>query len=188
MDLELSSHPVPTNAAPRAGGPFELENPSELTYSFRLPVATGPTFCVRKSVSLQEDGSPAGDKPTPLSHSVRQGNNGLLQNTIDKTGKLAFISADSGLFRVNSSRLAAHYAGNAQTFSGRIHRLLGVGLMRSIRPIVGLWNPRLATRLIHFPLRGTSRDRSSQPRTGPPPASPGPVFGCPMPGVQPAGV
>lgn len=82
-----------------------------------------------------------------------------MQNTIDKTGKLAFISADGGLFRVNSSRLAAHYAGNAQTFSGRIHRLLGVGLMRSIRPIVGLWNPRLAARLIHLPLRGTSRDR-----------------------------
>ncbi len=94
-----------------------------------------------------------------MNHGVRRGNSDSVQNTIDKTGKLAFVSADGGLFRVNSSRLAAHYASNAQTFAGRFHRLLGVGLMRSIHLIVGIWNPRLATRLMHLPLRGTSRDR-----------------------------
>ena len=94
-----------------------------------------------------------------MNHGVRRENSDSLQNTIDKTGKLAFVSADDGLFRVDSSRLAAHYASNAQTFSGRIHRLIGVGLMRPVHLIVGLWNPRLAARLIHLPLRGTSRDR-----------------------------
>ena len=82
-----------------------------------------------------------------------------MQNTIDQIGKIAFVRADDGLFSVNSSKLAAHYASNAQTFAGRIHRLLGVSLMRSIRPVVALCNRTLAARLVHLPLKGTSQDR-----------------------------
>ena len=69
------------------------------------------------------------------------------------------MKVDEILINATPARLAAHYARNAQTFLERFNRLILISVMRIICPVVGLWNLSLATRLLHLPLRGMSRDR-----------------------------
>lgn len=86
-------------------------------------------------------------------------NSNSLQNTTYQLGKTVFVRIDSGLVSINAAKLIAHYARNAQTFTERIHRLIGISLIRFICPVICLWDKTLGTRLLHFPLRGMSRDR-----------------------------
>ena len=79
--------------------------------------------------------------------------------TIDPKNRIALVKVDEILINATPARLAAHYARNAQTFLERFNRLILISIMRIICPVVGLWNPSLATRLLHLPLRGMSRDR-----------------------------
>jgi nucleoside-diphosphate-sugar epimerase/phosphoserine phosphatase len=76
-----------------------------------------------------------------------------------ENNKLVFFLVEKGLLAIRSARTAFHYARNAQAFSERANRLLGVGAMSLLCPIASLSNRAFATRLIHLPLRGMSRDR-----------------------------
>src|SRR4029077_2350597 len=73
--------------------------------------------------------------------------------------QLVFFPVEGRLIGKRSFRLAVHYALNAQAFSERAYRLLGVGVAALVRPVVALGNGELATRLMHLPLSGMSRDR-----------------------------
>ena len=71
----------------------------------------------------------------------------------------AFFRVEEGLLSIPWSWLAFHYAWNAQAFSERIYRWGAVGALWLLRPCLALANRTLATRLLHLPLRGMSRDR-----------------------------
>ena len=73
--------------------------------------------------------------------------------------RLAFFSVERSLIGKRSLRVAVHFALNAQAFSERAYRLLGVGVAALLRPVSALRSYELATRLLHLPLRGMSRDR-----------------------------
>ena len=76
----------------------------------------------------------------------------------NRSKELVFFPVESITGR-RSFRLAVHYTLNAQAFSERAYRLLAVGAAALLRPAVALGHRELATRLLHVPLRGMSRDR-----------------------------
>ncbi len=63
------------------------------------------------------------------------------------------------MISTSSFRLGAYYALNAQAFTERVYRLLGVSLMALVRPAVAVESPAFATRMMHLHLCGMSRDR-----------------------------
>jgi Male sterility protein/haloacid dehalogenase-like hydrolase len=73
--------------------------------------------------------------------------------------RFAFVRAEGFLFSLGSVSLTSHFARNAQAFSERMYRTAVVAGLASLRPLAALENHRLATRLMHLPLRGMSRDR-----------------------------
>ena len=70
-----------------------------------------------------------------------------------------FFRAEGLLYSLRPFSLPAHFARNAQAFTERLYRLGGVAALALVRPVVSLENPQFASRLIHLPLRGMSRDR-----------------------------
>jgi len=66
---------------------------------------------------------------------------------------------EGALTEKRSFRLAVYYALNAQAFSERAYRMLGVCIAALLRPIVALSSRHMAIRLMHIPLRRMSRDR-----------------------------
>jgi phosphoserine phosphatase len=79
--------------------------------------------------------------------------------TADRNKEFAFFRVEKGLLAIRSARTAFHYARNAQAFSERANRLLGVGAMALLCPVASLGDRAFATRLLHLPLCGMSRDR-----------------------------
>jgi Male sterility protein/haloacid dehalogenase-like hydrolase len=73
--------------------------------------------------------------------------------------RYAFLRADGLFFSLSPVCLVSYFARNAQAFSERMYRLATVCGVAALRPLAGLENPRLATRLVYLPLRGMSRDR-----------------------------
>ena len=71
----------------------------------------------------------------------------------------AFLRADGLFFSLSPVCLVSYFARNAQAFSERMYRLAAVCGVAALRLLVGLENPVFATRLVHLPLRGMSRDR-----------------------------
>jgi alcohol-forming fatty acyl-CoA reductase len=84
---------------------------------------------------------------------------GNLSEPDNHAERLAFFSVEQSLMGKRSLRVAVHFALNAQAFSERAYRLLGVGVAALLQPVSALGNRELATRLLHVPLRGMSRDR-----------------------------
>src|SRR5262249_8781554 len=76
-----------------------------------------------------------------------------------QAGELVFFPVEGWLTGKRSLRIAVHYALNAQAFSERAYRLLGVGVTALARPVVAMGSRTLAMRLLRLPLRGMSRDR-----------------------------
>jgi long-chain acyl-CoA synthetase len=66
---------------------------------------------------------------------------------------------EGALTEKRSFRLAVYYALNAQAFTERVYRVLGVCIAALLRPIVTLGNRHMAVRVMHLPLRRMSRDR-----------------------------
>ena len=77
----------------------------------------------------------------------------------EKKREAVYFRVEGELLPISSARIAFHFARNAQAFTERVYRLLAVGGTALLRPIVTLVNPEFATRLLHLPLRGMSRDR-----------------------------
>lgn len=87
-------------------------------------------------------------------------NNRSLSRENEVSGaQFAFLRAEGLLFSLGPASLAAHFARNAHAFSERSYRLAAVAALALIRPLVTLENAVFASRLMHLPLRGMSRDR-----------------------------
>ncbi|MEW5977171.1 MAG: SDR family oxidoreductase [Acidobacteriota bacterium] len=74
-------------------------------------------------------------------------------------GGLVFVRMEEALTGRRSFRLAAHFAWNSQAFSERAYRLVGVSLLRLLRPAVSFGSRKDAARVYPWALRGMSRDR-----------------------------
>ena len=77
--------------------------------------------------------------------------------TSDSDG--VFLRTEGLLFSLRPFSLPAHFARNAQAFTERAYRLASVACLGLVRAVVSVENPEFATRLMHLPLRGMSRDR-----------------------------
>ncbi len=66
---------------------------------------------------------------------------------------------EGSLLELTTVRPVAFFAWNAQTFSERWMRRLSVFVMALARPFLYATNRAFATRVLHMPLRGVSRDR-----------------------------
>lgn len=70
-----------------------------------------------------------------------------------------FWQVEGSLLNLGALRPVAFIAWNAQSFSGRWARLVGVGLLALARPILYLTHRIFATRMLYAVLRGVSKDR-----------------------------
>ncbi len=70
-----------------------------------------------------------------------------------------FWRVEGSLLDLTVVRPVAFFTWNAQTFTGRIRRRGLIFLMALLRPFLYSTNRKFATRMVHTPLRGVSRDR-----------------------------
>jgi thioester reductase-like protein len=70
-----------------------------------------------------------------------------------------FWRVEGSLLDFTVVRPVAFFTWNAQTFTGRIRRRGLIFLMALLRPFLYSTNRKFATRVVHTPLRGVSRDR-----------------------------
>jgi thioester reductase-like protein len=70
-----------------------------------------------------------------------------------------FWRVEGSLLDLTVVRPVAFFTWNAQTFTGRIRRRGLIFLMALLRPFLYSANRKFATRMVHTPLRGVSRDR-----------------------------
>jgi len=84
---------------------------------------------------------------------------GFLFERDNQAAKPVFLPVEGWLIGKRPLRIAVHYALNAQAFSERAYRLLGVGVAALARLVTAVGSRELAIRILHVPLRGVSRDR-----------------------------
>jgi Male sterility protein/haloacid dehalogenase-like hydrolase len=75
------------------------------------------------------------------------------------SGKVTYWRVEGSLFEVGAMRLVGFFTWNAQSFSERWARRLGMAAMALSRPFAYAASRSFATRLLHTLLRGVSRDR-----------------------------
>jgi thioester reductase-like protein len=75
------------------------------------------------------------------------------------SGSVTYWRVEGSLFEVGAMRLVGFFTWNAQSFSERWARRLGMAAMALSRPFAYAASRTFATRLLHTLLRGVSRDR-----------------------------
>src|ERR1700756_5080327 len=75
------------------------------------------------------------------------------------SGGVTYWRVEGSLFEVGAMRLVGFFTWNAQSFSERWARRLGMAAMALSRPFAYAASRSFATRLLHTLLRGVSRDR-----------------------------